>query len=99
MDDETERRNAITDISRGERAEKFIADPLHIEAITAMNAAMYVEFQETKLADEDARHELWQRMQLMKQHVAKYESIIKQGNKAKTTLSLLDKSLAAIGIR
>ena len=99
MSDEQERRNAITDISRAERAEKFLSDPLYLEAITAMNAAMYTEFADTKLVDPEVRHELWQRMQLMKQFQGKFESIIKQGTKAKQTLTLLERSLEVIGIR
>jgi hypothetical protein len=64
-----------------------------------MNAAMYMEFQDTKLIDTTERHELWQRMQLMKQFQDKFEHIVKQGNKAQTTLSLLDKSLKKVGLR
>ncbi len=99
MDDETERRNAITDISRADRANDLLTNPLYLEAITAMNAAMYMEFQDTKLIDTTERHELWQRMQLMKQFQDKFEHIVKQGNKAKTTLNLLEKSLKKVGLR
>ena len=99
MSDDKERRNAITDISRAERATALLNDPLYLEAITAMNAAMYTEFAETKLVDVDVRHELWQRMQLMKQFQGRFESIVKQGNKAKQTLTLLEKSLEVIGFR
>ena len=99
MDDETERRNAITDISRADRANELLTNPLYLEAITAMNAAMYMEFQDTKLIDTAERHELWQRMQLMKQFKDKFEHIVKQGNKAKQTLTLLEKSLKKVGLR
>lgn len=99
MSDEQERRNAIEDISRAERAKALLDDPLYLEAITAMNAAMYMEFESTELSDIDKRHELWQRMQLMKQFKGKFEHIVKRGNKAQKTLTLLEKSLEVIGIR
>jgi hypothetical protein len=99
MSDEQERRNAIIDISRADRANELLTNPLYLEAITAMNAAMYMEFQDTKLIDTTERHELWQRMQLMKQFQDKFEHIVKQGNKAQKTLTLLEKSLEVIGFR
>ena len=99
MTEGEERRNAIADISRAERASELLANPLYQEAITAMNAAMYTEFKDTKLAGEELRHELWQRMQLMEQFQGKFESIVKQGNKGRQTLSLLEASLKIIGLR
>lgn len=89
---EQERRECNDDVNRAARAKDIIENPLYIEAITAMQAAMFTQFQDTKFADEKERHELWQRMQLMKQFQGKFESILKQGNKAKKTLTLLDKA-------
>jgi len=86
-----ETNEAISDISRAHRAEKLLADPLYIEAITAMQAAMFEQFSDSKLVDEEQRHELWQRMQLLKQFQSKFESIVKQGEKAQNTLTLLEK--------
>jgi len=91
-----ETNEAISDISRAHRAEELLANPLYIEAITAMQAAMFEQFNDTKLDDENLRHELWQRMQLMKQFQSKFESIVKQGKKAQETLSLLEKGIQAL---
>ncbi len=87
---------AIADISRAHRAEELLANPLYVEAITAMQAAMFEQFSDTKFADEKERHELWQRMQLLKQFQGKFESIVKQGKKAQETLSMLEKGLNGI---
>jgi GTP1/Obg family GTP-binding protein len=62
-----------------------------------MKAAMYTTFEDTKLDDKEERHELWQRMQLMKQFQGRFESILKQGAKAKQTLTLLDRAKQLIG--
>lgn len=91
-----ETNEAISDISRAHRAEELLSNPLYIEAITAMQAAMFEQFNDTKLADEKERHELWQRMQLLKQFQGKFESVVKQGKKAQETLSLLEKAKAAV---
>jgi len=93
-----EANEAIIDISRAHRAEELIANPLYVEAITAMQAAMFEQFNSTKLGDENERHELWQRMQLLKQFQGKFESIVKQGKKAQETLSMLEKAKRAIRI-
>ena len=89
---------AITDISRAHRAEELLVNPLYIEAITAMQAAMFEQFNDTKLSDANERHELWQRMQLLKQFQSKFESIVKQGKKAKETLSMLEKAKKLVRI-
>jgi len=91
-----ETNEAISDISRAHRAEELLANPLYIEAITAMQAAMFEQFNDTKLDDENLRHELWQRMQLLKQFQGKFESVVKQGKKAQETLSLLEKGIQAL---
>lgn len=90
--DTQQRREAITDLQRAEQAQQLINNPLYLEALTAMKAALYGEFEDSKFTESDKRHELWQRMQLLKQFQGKFESIIKQGDKARTTLSLLDKA-------
>ena len=89
---EQEQREAIDDISRASRAEELINNPLYLEAITAMQAAMFSQFADTKFKDEEQRHELWQRMQVLKQFQSKFESIVKQGTKAKQTLSMLERA-------
>jgi hypothetical protein len=89
---EEEAREAHIDITRADRAKELLNNPLYLEAITAMKAAMFTSFEDTKLKAEDERHELWQRMQLLKQFEGKFESIVKQGDKAQQTLSLLEKS-------
>lgn len=87
-----ETNEAIIDISRAKRAEDLLNNPLYIEAVTAMKAAMFEQFNDTKLSEESERHELWQRMQLMNQFQGKFESIVKQGSKAQETLTLLEKA-------
>lgn len=91
-----ETNEAVADISRAHRAEELLANPLYIEAVTAMQAAMFEQFSDSKLTDENQRHELWQRMQLLKQFQGKFESIVKQGEKAQNTLSLLEKAKGAL---
>jgi hypothetical protein len=87
--DETQK--ALGDLRRADQAKALLDNPLYQEAVTAMKLAMSAEFEDSKLADADVRHELWQRMQLMKQFQGKFEHIVKTGNKATQTLSLLEK--------
>ena len=96
MSDEAERRKSAIDIGRAARADELLANPLYIEAIDAMRVAMFEQFKDTKLADEATRHELWQRMQLMKQFQGKFEFIVRQGAKARETLTLLERAKNAI---
>ena len=91
-----ETNEAVADISRAHRASELLANPLYTEAITVMQAAMFEQFNDTKLEDENQRHELWQRMQLMKQFQGRFESIVKQGAKAQDTLTLLEKGINAL---
>jgi len=84
------RRKAVADQTRARQAEELLANPLYVEAVTAMRAAMYVEFEDSKLSDTESRHELWQRMQLMKAFQGKFEHIVKLGEKAIKTIDLID---------
>lgn len=88
----SEERQLMEGISRANRAAELLASPLYLEAITVMKAAMFEEFESTKLDTPEVRHELWQRMQLMKQFQGRFESIVKYGDKAKQKLGLLDKA-------
>ena len=88
-DDKQQEREALADIRRAAEAEALTNNPLYIEAVTSMRAAMFSAFEDTKLEDPEYRHELWQRMQLMSQFQGKFESIVKQGKKAHQTLSFL----------
>ncbi len=90
MSEEKNRRQALADQTRAAQAKELLANPLYLEAITVMRAAMYAEFEDTKLIDEDQRHELWQRMQLMKQFQNRFESIVKAGKRATKTIELID---------
>ena len=90
MTDKKQAQEAAHDIQRANQAAELLANPLYIEALTAMRGAMYMEFENTKLAEPEARHELWQRMQLMKGFVGKFESIVKQGKRGAQTIALLD---------
>jgi hypothetical protein len=91
-----ETNEAVADISRAHRASELLSNPLYTEAIVAMKAAMFEQFNDTKLVDADQRHELWQRMQLMKQFQGRFESIVKQGTRAEQTLGLLEKAKGLI---
>ena len=95
--EEDQKRDALTDVRRGSEAEALLSNPLYVEAVTAMRAAMFSAFEDAKLEDKELRHELWQRMQLMKQFQGKFESIVKHGAKGKQTLSMLDKAKQKIG--
>ena len=93
-----ETNKAVGDITRAHRATELLNNPLYLEAITAMKAAMFEQFNDSKLNDEDQRHELWQRMQLLKQFEGKFESIVKQGKKEQETLTLLEKAKQLVRI-
>ncbi len=90
--EQQQRSNAVADITRAGRATEFLNNPLYLEAITSIRAAMFEQFQDSKFKDEEQRHELWQRMQLLKQFQGKFESIVKQGEKGRKTLTLLDRA-------
>lgn len=83
---------------RSDQAKDLLNNPLYIEAVNVMQAAMFAEFEDTKLSEEDKRHELWQRMQLMKQFKGRFESIVKQGAKAQQTLTFLQKAKQKVGL-
>ena len=89
---------ARNDVTRAHNASELLANPLYIEAITVMQAAMFEEFNSTKLLDDYDRKELWQRMQLLKQFKGRFESIVKQGEKAQQTLTMLEKAKNLIRI-
>lgn len=96
--EEEQRRDALSDIRRADQAEALLSNPLYNEAIMSMRAALYSAFEDTSLEDENKRHELWQRMQLMKQFQGKFESIVKSGAKAKQTITLLERARDKIGL-
>lgn len=95
---EQEKRECMLDMQRANQADELLKNPLYMEAITAIEAAMFLEFQDSKLKDNSERHELWQRMQLLKQFKGKFESIVKQGNKAKETLTLIDRAKKIVNL-
>jgi hypothetical protein len=88
--EQEQRKNATAAQSRSNQAEELLNNPLYIEAVTVMRAAMYGEFEDTKLADVNSRHELWQRMQLMKGFQNYFEKIVKEGKKGTQTIKFLD---------
>ena len=89
LSDNETRQKARQELNRSDQAKELLANPLYIEAVTAMRAALYGEFEDSKLDQPEIRHELWQRMQLMKAFQGKFEDIVKRGNKASQTISLL----------
>lgn len=95
--EEQQERQALDDIRRAELASQLLENPLYIEAVTAMRASMFGAFEDTKLDNESERHELWQRMQLMKQFQGRFESIVKGGVKGRQTLTLLQKAKTKLG--
>ena len=88
--EEEQRRKATAAQTRANQADELLSNPLYIEAVDVMRAAMYGEFQDSKLADADTRHELWQRMQLMKNFQNYFEKIVKEGKKGAQTIKMLD---------
>lgn len=96
--DEQQKVEAIEDISRASRAEQFMKNPLYIEALAVMEAAIYTEFQNSKLGDVELRHELWQRTKQLEQFKSRFESIIKHGKKARDTLTMLERAKKSIGM-
>lgn len=95
---EQEANEAKKDLNRAQKAVELLNNPLYMEAVNAMEFAMFEEFKGTRLDDGDVRHELWQRMQLMKQFRGKFEHIVKQGDNAKITLTLLERAKQKIGM-
>ena len=93
---EEQRRNAMAAVSRAEQAKVFLDNPFYTEAITVMNAKMYMKFEGTTWDNEAERHELWQRMQLMKEFKAEFESIVRHGEKGEQTLTFLEKTLKVL---
>ena len=87
-----QRQKATAAQSRANQATELLDNPLYIEAVTVMRAAMYGEFEDSKLADADSRHELWQRMQLMKSFQNYFEKIVKEGERGTQTIKMLDDS-------
>lgn len=83
---------AKNDMSRAVRADELLSNPLYIEAINAIEVSLHEAFKDSGLDDEKLRHELWQRMQLLKQFQAKFEHIVREGKKAKETLTLLERA-------
>jgi len=88
--EQEQRRKAVAAQTRAMQATDLLSNPLYIEAVTVMRAAMYGEFEDSKLADIDTRHELWQRMQLMKGFQGHFEKIVKEGKKGADTIKMLD---------
>ena len=88
----SEELNAKRDIQRARQADELLSNPLYQEAIVAMESALFEQFKDTKFKEDAERHELWQRMQLMKQFQAKFEHVVKQGKKARETLTLLERA-------
>ena len=68
MSDNKTRTEAIQQVSRADQATVLLVNPLYIEAVSSMRAALYAEFEDSKLDQPAVRHELWQRMQLKQFH-------------------------------
>ena len=86
----------MADMDRANRASELLSNPLYIEAITVMRAAMFAEFEDSKYGSADDRHELWQRSQVIKQFQARFEEIVKKGERGRKTLTLLEKAISLI---
>jgi hypothetical protein len=98
MNEAEQAMKAKNDISRAVRADELLANPLYKEAITAIEVSLFESFKDSKLTNEQERHELWQRMQLLKQFQAKFEHIVREGEKARQTLTMLEKAKQLIRI-
>jgi len=89
-------KDAMADMDRANRASELLSNPLYIEAITVMRAAMFAEFEDSKYGSADDRHELWQRTQVIKQFQARFEEIVKKGERGRKTLTLLERARSLI---
>ena len=49
---EQETKEAMADITRAHRAQELLNNPLYVEAVMVMKAAMFEQFNDTKLTDE-----------------------------------------------
>lgn len=92
MTEQEERLKAKVDLARADRAKELLNNPLYKEAIESIEIALVEQFKDTKFKDDAERHELWQRMQILKQFQAKFEHVVKQGVKAQETLTLLERA-------
>lgn len=92
MNEQEQVMKAKNDLSRAQRANELLSNPLYREAIDSIEIALVEQFKDTKFKDDAERHELWQRMQILKQFQAKFEHVVKQGEKAKETLTLLERA-------
>lgn len=81
-------KNVQADITRAHQAQLLLDNPLYIEAVTAMRAAMFIEFESSRLDSPESRHDLWQRMQLMRLFQGKFEEIVKLGKRAQDTIKI-----------
>lgn len=92
MNKEQEKRAAHADISRAQQADELIRHPLYQEAIISIKGDLLMQFEDTKLRDDELRHELWQRMQLLKEFTGKFEDILRRGEKAREKLTMLERA-------
>ncbi len=90
MSEAEQKMKAQNDMTRAHRADELLSNPLYKEAIEAMEISLVEAFKDTKLDDDNLRHEVWQRMQLLKQFQAKFEHVVREGKKARETLTLLE---------
>lgn len=95
-DELQQRREAISDIQRGEQVEALLNNPILQEYFIKMKAAHLAEFENCAFADDETRRELSQRMRLLNLFEGQFFADIKQANKAKTTLTLLDRAKSII---
>lgn len=88
---------AAKDAARGVQADELLNHPLFKEAAESIQVALFEEFKDTKLNGEGERHELWQRMQLFKLFIGKFEHVVKTGKSAQNTMTLLEKARDKLG--
>lgn len=87
---------ANADIQRAESAKQLRNNTLLNEVLTSMKAAHFQEFEECAWSDDLQRRELAQRMKILSQFEGKIQAVIKQGDKAQTTLQMITSKVKSI---
>lgn len=95
--DEEQRREAVTQVQHGDKVKALINNPILQDILSKMKAAHFVEFEKASFTDDDKRRELAQRMKVINLFEKQLNDGIKQAEKGKTTLSLLDKAKQLLG--
>lgn len=89
MDNE-QKKKAINEISRAERARQLMNDQMLQEALTAIKGDIYATFQRTKFDEVEQREELWRKTQAINAFESYLERVMTDGLIAQETLKLYE---------